>query len=148
MILAQVVSQRFEILEQVGTGGMGQVFRALDRASGETVAVKVIADARGQHAERFARESELLAELVHPGIVRYIAHGQTAAGELFLVMEWLDGEDLQSRLRRGPLATGEAVKLATRAAEALGAAHARGVVHRDLKPSNLFLPGGQIDQVK
>src|SRR5882724_5001409 len=63
-------------------------------------------------------------------------------------MEWLDGEDLRARLLRGPLPVGEAVTLATRVAEALGAAHARGIVHRDLKPPNLFLPGGRIDQVK
>jgi eukaryotic-like serine/threonine-protein kinase len=148
MQLADVVSGRFEVQQQVGTGGMGRVFRARDLASGETVAVKVISDASGQRPERFVREALLLAELVHPGIVRYIAHGETAASELFLVMEWLDGEDLAARLQRGPLAISEAVKLAARVADALGAAHARGIVHRDLKPSNLFLPGGQIDQVK
>ncbi|HWO20230.1 MAG TPA: protein kinase [Kofleriaceae bacterium] len=148
MQLADVVSGRFEVLQQVGTGGMGRVFRARDRASGETVAVKVIADPHGQRPERFVREVELLAELVHPGIVRYIDHGQTPAGELFLVMEWLDGEDLGARLQRGPLAISEAVRLASRVADALGAAHARGIVHRDLKPTNLFLLGGLIDQVK
>ncbi|HWO26593.1 MAG TPA: protein kinase, partial [Kofleriaceae bacterium] len=148
MQLADVVSGRFEVQQQVGTGGMGRVFRARDLTSGDTVAVKVIADPNGQRPERFAREVELLAELVHPGIVRYIDHGQTPAGELFLVMEWLDGEDLGARLQRGPLAISEAVKLASRVADALGAAHARGIVHRDLKPTNLFLPGGQIDQVK
>ncbi|HWO25254.1 MAG TPA: protein kinase, partial [Kofleriaceae bacterium] len=148
MQLADVVSGRFEVLQQVGSGGMGRIFRARDLASGQTVAVKVIADPHGQRPERFVREVELLAELVHPGIVRYIDHGQTPTGELFLVMEWLDGEDLGARLLRGPLAISEAVRLASRVADALGAAHARGVVHRDLKPSNLFLPGGQIDQVK
>src|SRR5678816_4549583 len=63
-------------------------------------------------------------------------------------MEWVDGEILKTRLERGPLTLSEAVTLATRVAEALGAAHSRGIVHRDLKPSNLFLPGGRIDQVK
>ncbi|HWO25255.1 MAG TPA: protein kinase [Kofleriaceae bacterium] len=143
-----MVNGRFEVLQQVGTGGMSRVFRARDLASGEAVAVKVIAGTHGLHSERFVREVELLAELVHPGIVRYIDHGETPAGELFLVMEWLDGEDLGARLLRGPLTLSEAVRLAARVAEALGAAHARGVVHRDLKPTNLFLPGGQIDQVK
>jgi eukaryotic-like serine/threonine-protein kinase len=143
-----VLGDRFELEQRIGLGGMGEVFRARDRATGETVALKVISD-RGEHqTARFAREIALLAELSHPGIVRHVAHGETASGELFLAMEWLDGEDLRRRLERGPLAVGEAVTLATRVAEALGAAHARGIVHRDLKPSNLFLPGGRIEQVK
>ncbi|HSK00217.1 MAG TPA: protein kinase [Kofleriaceae bacterium] len=143
-----VLGDRFEIEQRIGIGGMGEVFRARDRATGETVALKVIAGGREHQDARFAREIELLAELSHPGIVRYVDHGETAPGELFLAMEWLDGEDLRSRLERGPLAVGEAVTLATRVAEALGAAHARGIVHRDLKPSNLFLPGGRVDEVK
>jgi tetratricopeptide (TPR) repeat protein len=143
-----LVGARFEIELQMKVGGMAEVFRARDRASHEAVAVKVLADGRESRIERFAREVELLAELSHPGIVRYLSHGATPSGELFLVMEWLDGEDLKARLERAPLTPSEAVTLATRVAEALGAAHARGVVHRDLKPSNLFLPGGRADQVK
>ena len=139
---------RFELEQQVGAGGMGEVFRARDSRSGEAVAVKILSDDRSNRAERFAREVELLSELSHPGIVRYISHGVTPAGKLFLVMEWLDGEVLETRLARGPLTLSEAVTLATRVAVALGTAHARGIVHRDLKPSNLFLPGGLIDQVK
>jgi len=139
---------RFEIEQRIGAGGMGQIFRARDRETGEPVAVKIVSDVREHRAARFAREVELLAELTHPGIVRYIAHGDTPDGSQFLVMEWLEGEDLGARLARAPLTVGEAVKLATRVAEALGEAHARGIVHRDLKPSNLFLPGGRIDQVK
>jgi hypothetical protein len=148
MKLADLLADRFEIERQIAKGGMGEVFRARDRVSGEIVAVKVISEERSQRTARFAREVELLAELSHPGIVRYIAHGETPSGEIFLAMEWLDGEDLEARLERGPLTMGEAVTLATRVAEALGAAHARGVVHRDLKPSNLFLPGGAIEHVK
>ncbi|HSK05016.1 MAG TPA: serine/threonine-protein kinase, partial [Kofleriaceae bacterium] len=148
MELGALLADRFEIEQSIGTGGMSEVFRALDRATGETVAVKVISDGPEHHSARFAREVELLAELSHPGIVRYVDHGETPAGELFLAMEWLDGEDLRSRLDRAPLSIGEAVTLAARVADALGAAHARGIVHRDLKPSNLFLPGGRIDQVK
>jgi Protein kinase domain len=83
---AALPSGRFEVHEQVGVGGMGQVFRARDLASGQTVAMKVLSDTREQRPERFARESALLAELVHPGIVRYIAHSATDTGELFLVM--------------------------------------------------------------
>src|SRR5262245_8875016 len=127
---------------------MGEVFRGRDRASGAAVAIKVLTADHAHHSARFAREIELLSELSHPGIVRYITHGETPAGQRFLVMEWLEGEDLCHRLEGGPLAMGDAVALTTRVATALGAAHARGIVHRDLKPSNLFLPGGHIDQVK
>jgi hypothetical protein len=81
-------------------------------------------------------------------VLSYIGHGETAEGALFLAMEWLAGEDLKARLARGPLAASDAIKLATRVAEALGVEHARGIVHRDLKPSNLFLPGGRIEQVE
>jgi len=80
---------RFEIEQQVGAGGMGQIFRARDRETGEPVAVKIISGGRERRAARFAREVELLAELTHPGIVRYIAHGETSDGARFLVMEWL-----------------------------------------------------------
>jgi eukaryotic-like serine/threonine-protein kinase len=143
-----VIGERFELEHQIGSGGMGRVFRARDRATGDAVAVKILAEAHERHLARFARESEVLAELTHPGIVRHVAHGTMPSGELFLAMELLDGEDLESRLARAPLTTGESIQLATRAAEALGAAHARGIVHRDLKPSNLFLLGGGVDQVK
>src|SRR5262245_16495846 len=148
MMPREQLDDRFELEQPIGSGGMGTVFRARDSFSGETVAVKILADGQGHLAERFAREVKVLAELSHPGIVRYIAHGVTSAGKLFLAMEWVDGEILKTRLERGPLPLSEAVTLATRVAEALGAAHARGIVHRDLKPSNLMLPGGRVDLVK
>src|SRR4051812_17924256 len=95
------LSDRLELEQAIGSGGMGEVFRARDRISGEVVAVKVISDEPSQLTERFAREIQVLAELSPPGIVRYASHGVTSSGELFLVMEWLDGEDLRARLQRG-----------------------------------------------
>src|SRR5215475_11233988 len=148
MTLEEQLDDRFVLEQPIGTGGMGTVFRARDSISGETVAVKILSDEQGHLVDRFAREVKVLAELSHPGIVRYISHGVTSSGKPFLAMEWVDGETLKTRLERGPLPLGESVLLATRVAEALGVAHARGVVHRDLKPSNLILPGGRIDQVK
>jgi hypothetical protein len=148
MTPGELLGERFELEQPIGTGGMSTVFRAREPISGETVAVKVLSDQQSHLAERFAREVKVLAELSHPGVVRYISHGMTSSGEPFLVMEWVDGEILKTRLERGPLTLGESVTLATRVAEALGAAHARGIVHRDLKPANLILPGGRVDRVK
>ncbi|HWO23797.1 MAG TPA: protein kinase [Kofleriaceae bacterium] len=144
----ELLSDRFEIEQQVTAGGMGQVFRARDRASGQPVAIKVLADVRGRRTARFMREVRLLAGLSHPGIIGYVSHGETPAGELFLAMEWLDGEDLDTRLAREPLTVAQTLALGARVATALGVAHTRGIVHRDLKPSNLFLPGGRAEDVK
>ncbi|WP_437489922.1 protein kinase [Sorangium sp. So ce1014] len=147
MQVGDVVGQRFELLELAGSGGMGEVFRALDRATGTTVALKVVLGGSALEA-RFEREARLLSELSHPGIVRHVAHGRTGSGKSYLAMEWLEGEDLARRLLRGRLTIEETVTLGVKAGEALAAAHARDIVHRDLKPSNLFLVEGQIDQVK
>jgi eukaryotic-like serine/threonine-protein kinase len=122
MELGALLGDRFELEQQIGSGGMGVVFRARDRASGETVAVKVISEGGEHRTERFEREIEVLAELTHPGVVRHVAHGVMASGAPFLVMEWLEGEDLKHRLARAPLTPGESIQLATRVAEALGAA--------------------------
>ncbi len=143
-----VVGDRFEILELAGTGGMGAVYRAHDRVSDEEVALKVMVAAHPAQAERFGREAAVLAELAHPAIVRYVAHGRSGLGELYLAMEWLDGEDLATRLARKGMSVEETVQLGARVAEALALAHGRGVIHRDVKPANLFLPLGRIDETK
>jgi hypothetical protein len=141
-----LIGARFEIESVAAVGGMGTVYRARDRDSGEIVALKVMRGG-GDH-ERFIREAQVLAELRHPHIVRYIAHGEIGAGELFIAMEWLEGEDLATRMRRAPLSIKQSVLMAQNVSAALAVAHARGVVHRDLKPSNLFLPGGEAGAVK
>ncbi|MBV8762950.1 MAG: protein kinase [Deltaproteobacteria bacterium] len=144
-----IVANRFEIEHLAGKGGMGAVYRARDRKTGMVAAVKVVSDeAPGHHAERLVREAQLLAELQHPSIVRYLALGTTDRGAPYLAMEWLEGEDLALHMRGDGLDARDAVVLATRVAEALGAAHERGIVHRDIKPSNLFLVGGDPARVK
>ncbi len=97
-----VVNGRFEIDRLAGHGGMGSVYRAVDRQTGAPVAVKVILGRGQELAERFGREAAVLAELQHPGIVRFVASGTTPAGEAYLVMEWIEGESLGDRLARGP----------------------------------------------
>ena len=144
-----LIGERFEIEKHVASGGMGQVFRARDVQTGETVALKTLLGDLGSHVlTRFDHERRALANLSHPGVVRYVAHGLTPTGEPFLAMEWLEGEDLSSRLARGRLSVKESLEMAAGVAEALSAAHARGIVHRDLKPSNIFLVGSRTDQVK
>ena len=143
-----VLGGRFELEGRAGAGGMGEVFRAHDRASGDVVAVKVLPEGGAAGDTRFAREAAMLAELSHPGIVRYVAHGVAASGAPYLVMDWLEGEDLDERLRRQPLTVDESVTLAARVAEALAAVHAHGIVHRDLKPTNLFLVNRDVSRVK
>src|SRR5687768_1840211 len=133
-----VVAGRYEIERLAGSGGMGRVYRALDRQGGK-VALKVVEGQDPDRAERFLREARVLAELAHPGIVRYVDHGRLPEGDLFMAMEWLEGEDLSGRMERQGLSIDEAVELIRRAAGALAVAHARGIIHRDIKPSNLFL---------
>jgi hypothetical protein len=144
-----IIAERFVAEHLAGGGGMGAVWRALDRHTGAPVAVKVLHHrVAPSDAARLAREAQVLAGLRHPGVVRYVDHGTTADGFGFLVMEWLDGEDLAARLRAGPLGVGDSLVLLGAITDALAAVHARGVVHRDLKPQNIFLPGGDLRAVK
>src|ERR1044071_1572024 len=141
------LDDRFMIEQLAGFGGMGQIYRARDQRTHGLVALKIVHDAERLELERFAREAQVLATLSHPGIVRYIDNGITSEGDPYLVMEWLSGETLSTRLQRTQLTVAEALALGRRAASALGAIHRGGVVHRDLKPSNLFLREATIDKV-
>jgi tetratricopeptide (TPR) repeat protein len=148
MQAGDVLGDRFELGRVAGSGGMAIVYQALDRSTGEQVAVKLLVEGSEQDQARFEREAQTIADLRHPRIVRYVAHGLAAPGDPYLAMEWLEGEDLHRRLQRQPVTVAESLTLASSVADALAAAHARGVIHRDLKPSNLFLVGGRIADVK
>src|SRR5215472_7445721 len=141
----EVLEDRFEVGPVVASGGMGVVHRATDRQTGARVAVKTLRGVEG--AERFRREVEVLSGLRHPGIVTYLGHGQTA-DELFLVMEWLEGEDLGARLEATSLTVEESLRVGIQLASVLAAGHGRGIVHRDVKPSNIFLADWRLDRVK
>ena len=138
----EVVSDRFVIERLAGSGGMGAVYRALDRLTGDPVALKVMVHAK-RDDDRFAREARVLAQLQHPAIVRYVAHGSTARGQPYLAMDWLEGADLAQYLSKRGLNVAESLELARRLAEGLAVAHQRGIVHRDIKPSNVLLAGGE-----
>jgi Tol biopolymer transport system component/predicted Ser/Thr protein kinase len=131
----------YRLVEKLGEGGMGVVWRALDTTLDREVAIKILPDMFEQHPdrlERFEREAKVLAQLQHPNIA--VVHGlHEDQNKRFLVMELVDGEDLSERLARGPLPTVEAMKLCAQVARALQAAHDRNVVHRDLKPANIVL---------
>jgi serine/threonine protein kinase len=138
----ELVADRFLVEARTGSGGMGAVYRAQDLTTKAHAALKIMARPRRSGVERFAREARVLAELSHPAIVRYLAHGVAPNGLPFLAMDWLEGEDLAARLGRSGLTVSESLALVRRACEGLAVAHARGVVHRDIKPSNLFLVDG------
>ncbi len=143
--LGSVFADRFEVQERIGSGGMGTIYRTLDLASGNQVALKLLTSSgTAQEAERFLREGRLLSELRHSGIVGYVTHGQERQGALYLAMEWLAGEDLSKRLSRGPLSVADTTTLLIRVCEALTVPHRLSIVHRDLKPSNIFLRNGQV----
>jgi eukaryotic-like serine/threonine-protein kinase len=146
MMKGLVLGERFEIERRAGVGGMGAVYRALDRETGEVVAVKVLRDCGAEDIERFTREAQVLAGLSHPSVVRYVAHGVDGDGAPYLAMEWLEGENLDERLDHAGLTMGESVLLAQKLAAALAGIHALGVVHRDIKPSNIFLREGLVER--
>jgi serine/threonine protein kinase/Tol biopolymer transport system component len=129
----------YRVMEEIGRGGMGRVYRAVDGALGREVAIKVLPQefaSDPERVKRFEREARLIAAVSHPKVATI--HGLLRDGETrFLVLELVAGETLQDRLDRGPIPVEEALRLAVQIAEALEAAHGLGVVHRDLKPSNV-----------
>jgi tetratricopeptide (TPR) repeat protein len=127
---------------------MGEVYLAIDLETTNRVALKVLRWHDDAAEARFAREAAVLAELSHPGIVRYVAHGATPVGEPFLAMEWIDGELLNDRLRDGPLSIADSLAVAARVAEALSVAHGHHIIHRDVKPANLICEAGDLARIK
>jgi Tol biopolymer transport system component len=134
----------FEIQSALGAGGMGEVYRALDSRLDRTVAIKVLASHLSSSPElkqRMEREARAISALNHPHICQLYDIG-SQDGTDYLVMEFLEGETLGDRLRRGPLPLNEILKVGIAIAEALALAHRQGIVHRDLKPGNIMLTQG------
>jgi serine/threonine protein kinase len=146
--------QRYELLERIGRGGMGEIWLAEDTKLGRRVAVKLLSPGAFVDAhviERFEREIAVTASLVHPNAIRLYDHGVTPAGVRYYVMEHLDGRNLEELVaNEGPLRATRAVDLVRQATSAVAEAHVRGIVHRDIKPQNIVVApaAGRRDFVK
>ena len=131
----------YEIVSPLGAGGMGEVYRAKDTRLDRTVAIKVLnskLDISAELKARFEREAKTISQLQHPNIC--VLHDVGSEnGTDFLVMEFLEGESLNEKLKRGPLPTEELLKISIQLADALEKAHRAGIIHRDLKPGNVML---------
>jgi serine/threonine-protein kinase len=144
VVVGELIAERYELEELVGTGGMSSVYRAHDRLLERDVALKVLHQeftADTDYVERFRREARSVAQLSHPNIVTVIDRGEQD-GRQYIVFEYVNGENLKALVQRvGPLPEEEAVRLALQIARALGFAHDNGLVHRDVKPQNVLLNG-------
>jgi serine/threonine protein kinase len=142
MARGTVFAGRYEIIEELGAGGMGRVYRAYDRKIEEEVALKLIRPdiaAERRTVERFRNEIKTARKITHKNVCRMHDLGEEGKN-LFIIMEYVRGEDLKSLMRRARiLATSTAVSIARQVAEGLGEAHRIGIVHRDLKPGNIMI---------
>ncbi len=140
--IGSVLGGRYRLVELLGEGGMATIYRAQDAQLGRDVAVKVLRPEYGRDPDfftRFRQEAQSAASLNSPNIVSVYDYGQDPAGP-FIVMEYVDGEDLATLLKRnGALAPRQAARVAAEVARALAVAHARGIVHRDIKPGNILI---------
>jgi serine/threonine-protein kinase len=147
-VIGQTVSH-YHILERLGGGGMGLVYRARDTRLDRTVALKFLPREWSHEPllrERFSREARAASALDHPHICTVFDIGETAEGQLFIAMAYCPGETLKQRTLRGPMPIDEAVNVAIQIGEALESAHDGGIVHRDIKPANILITDR--DQVK
>ena len=150
MAVRQLIVDRYELEEIVGTGGMSSVYCAFDTLLERHVALKILHEQLGddeEHVERFRREARAVAQLSHPNIVTVIDRGEED-GRQFIVFELIDGESLKELVERGgPLPVKRVLELGLQVGRALAFAHAQGLVHRDVKPQNVLLNGDGLAKV-
>jgi serine/threonine-protein kinase len=141
--------EHYEVVELLGRGGMGEVYRARDRRIGRDVALKVLLPqfaADPDRLARFRREAQVLAAINHPGIASIYGLAEQDSVRA-LVLEYVDGVTLAERIESGPLTVIESIAIARQLAEAIEAAHEAGIIHRDLKPANIILYRGSSDRI-
>ncbi len=139
----EIEGGKYRIVQKIGSGGMGAVYKALQPKIGRPVAIKILHSkliGRRDLVSRFSREAKALAHLTHPNTVKVFDDGVLPDGSLYIVMEFLEGRNLNQAVRaQGPLAAARALPVLIQVCGALEEAHRRGIVHRDLKPENIFL---------
>ena len=149
-----ILNGQFQILQKIGSGGMGSVYKALQPAMNRMVAVKILHPKlanRKDLVSRFRREARAMSHLTHPNTVKVYLYGELEDGSLYIVMEYLDGKNLNQTVRsEGPMPLQRGLPILIQASNALEEAHRAGIIHRDLKPENIFLSqqGGMKDYAK
>jgi serine/threonine-protein kinase len=147
----EILDGQFQIVQKIGSGGMGSVYKAAQPEMNRMVAIKILhprLTGRKDLVSRFRREARAMSQLSHPNTVRVFMYGELDEGSLYIVMELLEGRSLNQAVRRdGPMPIEKAAPLFAQVCGALQEAHGMGIVHRDLKPENIFLcnQGGLID---
>ncbi|MBS1957160.1 MAG: protein kinase [Cyanobacteria bacterium SZAS-4] len=142
VILNKKLSNQYELIEEIGAGGSGRVFKARHRALNQTVAIKILRTNENDQIvkKRFEQEAKIISTLDHPGIVKVKDFGSAEATELYMVLEFVEGESLSQLLQwHGKMPPSDAYEVATQICDAMHHAHERGVVHRDLKTSNIMI---------
>jgi serine/threonine-protein kinase len=139
----EILDGEFRILQKIGTGGMGSVYKAEQPEMNRMVAIKILHPKltnRQDLASRFRREARAMAQLTHPNTVKVFTYGELDDGSLYIVMEFLEGRNLNRAVKRdGPMPAERAVPILIQVCGALQEAHETGIIHRDLKPENIFL---------
>jgi serine/threonine-protein kinase len=150
----EILDGQFHVIQRIGTGGMGSVYKATQPAMNRMVAIKILHPKlvnRRDLTSRFRREARAMSQLSHPNTVKVFMYGELEDGSLYIVMELLEGRNLNQAVRRdGPMPVARAIPILIQVCAALQEAHALGIVHRDLKPENIFLcnQGGLQDFAK
>jgi serine/threonine protein kinase len=149
-----ILNGQFQILQKIGSGGMGSVYKALQPAMNRMVAVKILHPKlanRKDLVSRFRREARAMSHLTHPNTVKVYLYGELEDGSLYIVMEYLEGKNLNQTVRgEGPMPLERGLPILMQACSALEEAHRAGIIHRDLKPENIFIThqGGMKDFAK
>jgi len=135
---------RYRFIKKLRKGGMGTLYLAEDLTLRRQVTVKMLSTDTKEYRSLFLREAQTMSALTHPNIPNVFESGESVEGEPYIVMEFVQGESLEHKLRGGSLPLEEAVSIVSKIADALGYAHRRGVIHRDIKPSNILIADGGV----